>query len=352
MIWKVGLISKGIPSRLVCLFAVVHILAADVPFRYTALTRSCVVIPCSFQYQEDSPLTRGIWSKKNGGVIYHNGRTHVLDHFKDRTKILGNLNEGTCSLEIDDIKPFDNGPFCFHAERHNEKYKFNNSCVFIVMKGLVSVILQPIFMYQAISFPAEVEAGLTINVSCSVTHTCPSHPPVFSWSVPHITNKVTNALMPTGVWETTSTITFMAGAGDGVKSLNCTAISWRGKENNKRSYFTRITDVPAKKLFASNTSSLHCSPDCNHPGCSKIINKRKQNSTKPHCLVFLSPLVCEIISSLCHFWLSLKALMLSYCSAHLSGARPLHSKSPPYSPLVSEVVSVPSLFSSRVQSLA
>lgn len=99
-----------------------------------------MVIPCSFQYEEDVPLTRGIWSKKTGGIVYHNGRSQVLDHFKDRTRLLGDLNEGNCSLEIDNIKPFDNGPFCFHAEKGNDKYRFNNSCVFIVMKGLESIL--------------------------------------------------------------------------------------------------------------------------------------------------------------------------------------------------------------------
>ncbi|TMS11328.1 Myelin-associated glycoprotein [Larimichthys crocea] len=202
-----------------------HILAADVPFRFSALTDSCVVIPCSFQYEEDVPLTRGIWSKKTGGIVYHNGRSQVLDHFKDRTRLLGDLNEGNCSLEIDNIKPFDNGPFCFHAEKGNDKYRFNNSCVFIVMKASLE---KPV-MTQV---PKEVEAGSTISVSCSVTHTCPSHPPVFSWSVPNLTSAVSHTGLPgsRGSWETTSTITFMAAGGDGEKSLTCTATSWREKQ--------------------------------------------------------------------------------------------------------------------------
>ncbi|GAA6224944.1 myelin-associated glycoprotein-like [Lates japonicus] len=198
-----------------------HVLAADVPFRYNALTRSCVVIPCSFQ--GDELLTRGIWSKKTGGVVFHNGRSHVLDHFKDRTRLLGNLNEGNCSLEIDDIKPFDNGPFCFHAEKENEKYRFNNSCVFIVMKASPEKpVMTPV--------PAEVDAGSTISVSCSVNHTCPSHPPVFAWSVSNLTSEVTHTLTTQGVWKVTSTITFLVEGGDGVKSLTCTATFWRGKQ--------------------------------------------------------------------------------------------------------------------------
>lgn len=84
-------------------------------------------------------MTRGIWSKKSGGTVFHDGPSNIIDHFKGRTKMLGNLNEGNCSLEIDDIKAFDNGPFCFSAEKGHVTYRFNNSCVFIVMKGLESL---------------------------------------------------------------------------------------------------------------------------------------------------------------------------------------------------------------------
>ncbi|XP_051261580.1 myelin-associated glycoprotein isoform X2 [Dicentrarchus labrax] len=161
--------------------------------------------------------------KKTGGIVFHNGQSRVLDHFKGRTKILGELSEGNCTLEIDDIKPFDNGPFCFHAEKGNDKYRFNNSCVFIVMKASPE---KPVMT----SVPAEVDAGSTITVSCSVMHTCPSHPPVLSWSVPSLTSEVIHTSMQQGIWQTTSTISFMVAGGDGVKNLTCTAISWRGKQ--------------------------------------------------------------------------------------------------------------------------
>uniref|UniRef100_A0A8C9Z5L9 Si:dkey-238d18.7 n=1 Tax=Sander lucioperca TaxID=283035 RepID=A0A8C9Z5L9_SANLU len=230
------------PFLFVCHVTLSTYLAADVPFRFSALTGSCVVIPCSIPYQEDEPFTRGIWSKRNNDIIYHNGQTFVVDHFKGRTRMLGDLNEGNCSLEIDDIKPFDNGPFCFHAERHDkERYRFNNSCVFIVMKASPD---KPMMT----SVPAEVDAGSTITVSCSVTHTCPSHPPVFSWSVPHLTSEVTHTWTPQGIWETTSTITFMAAGGDGVKNLTCTAISWGGKPIS----FVGLISCTLKSLMSCN----------------------------------------------------------------------------------------------------
>lgn len=78
--------------------------------------------------------------------------------------------------------------------------------------------------------PKEVYAGSTINVSCSVTHTCASHPPEFSWSVSNLTNEVEHTMMSRGVWQITSMITFTADGGDGVKHLTCTATFWRGKQ--------------------------------------------------------------------------------------------------------------------------
>ncbi|XP_023185964.1 myelin-associated glycoprotein-like isoform X1 [Xiphophorus maculatus] len=203
-----------------------RVLTADVPARFSALTQSCVVIPCSFQDNEDQPLTRGIWYKKTGGMVYHNARSNVLDHFKDRTKILGNLNEGDCSLEVDDIKPFDSGPFCFYGEKGTNKYRFNNSCVFIVMKASPET---PVMS----SVPAQVNAGSTVNVFCSVSHSCSSHPPTFSWSVPSINNDVSDTEISRGVWKTTSTITFVVAGGDGLRNLSCTATFWRGKNQTR-----------------------------------------------------------------------------------------------------------------------
>lgn len=124
----------------VCLISAVHIFEANVVPRITALTQSCVVIPCTFQIG-DMPITRlrGLWYNSNGEYVYHTGRSNIMDNFKGRTKLLGNPDDQNCTLEIDDIKAHDNGPFCFHAEKDRNKYRFNHSCVFIMMKGKIKV---------------------------------------------------------------------------------------------------------------------------------------------------------------------------------------------------------------------
>lgn len=83
--------------------------------------------------------------------------------------------------------------------------------------------------------PKEVHAGSTINVSCSVAHTCASHPPEFSWSVPNLTSELEHIMVSQGTWKITSIITFMADGGDGLKHLTCTATFWRGKQQTSTS---------------------------------------------------------------------------------------------------------------------
>ena len=82
------------------------------------------------------PGLRGIWYNRDGGRVYHGGQSRVLPHFKGRTRLLGNVRGSDCTLEMDDIRPFDNGPFCFRAESGSDRFSFNHSCVFIVMQGV------------------------------------------------------------------------------------------------------------------------------------------------------------------------------------------------------------------------
>lgn len=137
--------------------------------------------------------------------------------------------------------------------------------------------------------PTEVDAGTIVMVSCSVTHTCSSHPPEFSWSVSTLTSEATHTVLPQGVWKSTSTITFMAEGGDGEKSLTCTATYWLGRKHSATgqltvkgqwmqfclwgchifslfilftAYVNRITGFPVKKVSPSNNPCLNPTPNC------------------------------------------------------------------------------------------
>ncbi|RXN36118.1 sialoadhesin-like isoform X2 [Labeo rohita] len=145
----------------------------------------------------------------------------VLDNFKGRTRLLGNPNEQNCTVEMDNVQTNDNGPFCFQVERENERYSFNNSCVFIIMRAPDKPVMS--------SLPENIEPGTRVTVKCSVSHTCSSHPPEITWNVPTAQKTTSHNHMGGGVWETVSDVTFIPTGYEEKDEIVCTATYWGGK---------------------------------------------------------------------------------------------------------------------------
>ncbi|XP_065136625.1 uncharacterized protein [Paramisgurnus dabryanus] len=195
---------------------------ADVAPKITALHRSCVVIPCTFNIEEElAAQLRARWVSKKG-YMYHTGPSRILDNFKGRTRLLGNPDAQNCTVEIDDVKPHDNGPFCFQAENEEVEYKFNDSCVFILIR------VQPDNPVVS-SLPENIEPGTRVTIKCSVKHTCPSHPPGITWSIPTARETVSHRSMSGGVWETVSTVTFIPTGYEEIDEIVCNAKYWGDK---------------------------------------------------------------------------------------------------------------------------
>ncbi|KAL1261101.1 hypothetical protein QQF64_008928 [Cirrhinus molitorella] len=213
---------------------------ADVIPKITALPRSCVVIPCSFK-AEDEFLTRlrVLWVNRKGGYMFHTDPVSVMDNFKGRTRLLGNPDEQNCTLEMDNVQTHDNGPFCFQAERENERYSFNKSCVFIIMRAPAKPVMS--------SLPEDIEPGARINVKCSVNHTCSTHPPQITWSIPITRETVSHNHMGGGVWETVSAVTFIPTGYEEKDEIVCTAKYWGGK-TQENAAFLSIRRVQGLKL--------------------------------------------------------------------------------------------------------
>ncbi|XP_039526320.1 sialoadhesin-like [Pimephales promelas] len=212
---------------------------ADVIPKITALPRSCVVIPCSFKTEEEyATRLRVLWVTKKGGYMFHTDSHDVLDNFKGRTRLLGNPEEQNCTVEMDNVQTHDNGPFCFRAEKENEKYGFNNSCVFIIMRASPD---KPVMS----SLPEDIDPGTRVTVSCSVNHTCSSHPPKISWSVPTARETISHNPMGGGVWETVSTVTFIPTGYEKKDEIVCSVNFWGGKTQNNTSILSvkRIQEV-------------------------------------------------------------------------------------------------------------
>ncbi|XP_051720113.1 sialic acid-binding Ig-like lectin 14 isoform X1 [Ctenopharyngodon idella] len=185
------------------------------------LVSSCVVLPCSFKYpaqQQPSSRIKGMWHMKDKweDFIYHNDPTRVLDNFKGRTKLIGSLGDLNCSLEIDEVKNHDNGPYCFRVELETskiDKYSFVDNCVTI---NLIEQASKPELQAET-----AVQEGQPTVFKCSIRHTCPSHQPTLSWS--HSGKTIMSYKdIGHGNWEAESILTFTPTKEDDHTSITCT----------------------------------------------------------------------------------------------------------------------------------
>lgn len=111
-----------------------------------ALVGSCAVIPCSFTHPHKTlPTSRikGTWylSKRPDLRVYDEDDDEIMTKFRDRTKLLGQLGQNNCTLEIISIKDHDNGPYCLQIgllqgeapTAPTESHSFVNNCVHFKM---------------------------------------------------------------------------------------------------------------------------------------------------------------------------------------------------------------------------
>uniref|UniRef100_A0A673AIU9 Si:ch73-380l3.2 n=1 Tax=Sphaeramia orbicularis TaxID=375764 RepID=A0A673AIU9_9TELE len=193
-----------------------------------ALVSSCVVLPCTFSHPHENLPTsklRGKWhvTSDRDQLIYYEDSTRVLENFRGRTKLLGKLGDGNCTLEMIEVKEHDSGPFCFRIEIARtptdtstpDKFSFVKNCV------TLNMIHEPPKPSLAHKIPVE---GYPFTITCSVTHTCPSHIPKLTWSRGS-ENEITehHRKLQLGMWETQSILTFIPKEDDDHKDVTCTA---------------------------------------------------------------------------------------------------------------------------------
>ncbi|XP_051921468.1 myelin-associated glycoprotein-like isoform X3 [Hippocampus zosterae] len=223
---------------------------ATVVKRIDALVTSCVVLPCSFSHPKEqlpSSRLRGIWhlQTQHDQRIYHQDETNILASFRDRTRLLGQLGQGNCSLEMTQIKDYDNGPFCFRIELaptegdtpSPDKFSFVEDCV--KMKMLPAPPKPTLTLHANIAYE-----GLPYTVVCSVTYTCPTHGPSLTWSRGNA-HEVTTVIkeIHSGFWEAQSILIIIPEAKDDHSEVTCKASFYGGmSSSDKFTLFVKRTE--------------------------------------------------------------------------------------------------------------
>uniref|UniRef100_A0A8C5DYP8 Ig-like domain-containing protein n=1 Tax=Gouania willdenowi TaxID=441366 RepID=A0A8C5DYP8_GOUWI len=190
----------------------------SMPTHVKGFPGSCVVIPCLFNYPDpESRATgfTGIWTDDSNHVIYHPVQSKMLQQYRGRTTLMGDIRQRNCSLKIDPLQESDHGPFHFRIEMDNyEKYSY--------IEQKVSIMPSPI----QFTVTEEIEEGQNVSAFCSVAHSCPPSPPAFKWSHSGEENLQSQQLEH-GLWNVTSTLTFQVTHADHRKPLKCT-VEYKG----------------------------------------------------------------------------------------------------------------------------
>uniref|UniRef100_A0A3Q1I544 Ig-like domain-containing protein n=1 Tax=Anabas testudineus TaxID=64144 RepID=A0A3Q1I544_ANATE len=214
---------------------------AEVVQKLDALVSSCIVIPCTFTYPENNlprSKLRGIWHLKSdkNQRVYHEDNTRVLENFRGRTKLLGNLGQNNCTLEITEIEDHGNGPYCFRIELAENEDPTINKFSFVEDCAALNVLPDPPLpelIYSETAF-----LGTPYTITCKVFHTCPSHSPTLKWS------RVESFMehhrkLPYGLWEVESIITLIPEEKDDHKEVTCTA-TFNGQRTSSNKFKLRV----------------------------------------------------------------------------------------------------------------
>ena len=108
-----------------------------VPSSIKGLPGSCVVIPCSFTYPDPRKKVTefiGMWSEASHQHIYHPLKSKIMQQYRNRTELLGDVRQKICTLKIDPLQQSDQGPFNFRIEMTDyERFSYKDNAVSITM---------------------------------------------------------------------------------------------------------------------------------------------------------------------------------------------------------------------------
>ncbi|XP_040923742.1 sialic acid-binding Ig-like lectin 14 [Betta splendens] len=217
------------------------------PSSVKGLVGSCVVIPCSYNYPDPKKTVSqftGIWKDQTNQVIYHSDPSKTVQEYKTRTELVGDITRKDCSLKIDPLQQSDQGPFHFRIEIGNyEKYSYEGNRVPIAMISE---------SHPSVSVTQEVVEGHNVTASCSVSHSCPSSPPKFTWSHNGVSHLETQQLKE-GQWNLTSTLTFVSTRDDHNKPVKCTVTYKGGLKGEKASSVLKVKFPPEIKTISCSS---------------------------------------------------------------------------------------------------
>ncbi|XP_039627321.1 B-cell receptor CD22-like [Polypterus senegalus] len=206
---------------------------------------------------------------------------NVIDKFRGRTYLVGNVRNGNCSLKINDVTRNLNGEKIYTwidpDNIGSGTYKFYERTVQL---NVIEYASPP-----DVSVEGEREGDM-VALKCSTVHTCPPSPPAFTWSYLGGTNMVEHTEIGEGKWKSTAWLQFNASDVDHERKVTCT-VKHPGGRTVERSTTLSIKFAPKKvtvqlpaSIVEGSKATLGCKSDGNpKPQTFKWYKIEEENTT-------------------------------------------------------------------------
>ncbi|XP_048010763.1 sialoadhesin [Megalobrama amblycephala] len=156
----------------------------NLPKRVEALEGSCVIIPCTFDIDQEfkNDLTdsakriwyKGLWSK-NIAFDSSSPNTGQL-----RGEIFGIPTEKNCTTRFNNVEQKDNGSYSFRLETNGRlKYRYPKTVEIVIID---SPPKPTVSLFEDQEEVKKVKEGSSVNLRCSTKIFCSSRPAVLTWS--------------------------------------------------------------------------------------------------------------------------------------------------------------------------
>lgn len=216
--------------------------SASLPHTVTALTGSCVQIPCTFsisdfeEKQQDTKQIYGIWLKntphfdRENCLVVFNSSKNIIQGFS-HIEMTGNLTERNCTTVFYNIMKNHSDFYYFRLQMEPNVFRatFNTnpadqSDSSRTVRINVIDSPQPPELNISPDLSRRVMEGVTVSVRCSAEVFCPKHPPTLIWSHNPTSANTTTQLQekPDKTQSVISTMTFNASYTDHKKNIICT----------------------------------------------------------------------------------------------------------------------------------
>ncbi|XP_072409840.1 myelin-associated glycoprotein-like [Chiloscyllium punctatum] len=144
-----------------------------------AISGSCVVIPCTFDFPSHTyKAVHGAWFKYwyswKYTIAYSKDPNYRMSTFVGRTDIIGDLEQKDCSLKIDNLRPEDSDNYYFYVDVEGfDDHTFRKP----IQLQILDAPDRPKML-----LPEDIQEGTLVHIICKALHTCPDNPPKLTWS--------------------------------------------------------------------------------------------------------------------------------------------------------------------------